>query len=267
MDLDKELDKIAETITCLDDYQTWLAFTCDPQMDEVFDDDAYLRFSKDAVEAVKRVRYDVPYDEIINLAVSEYEDLLKQYNYPEEMIDLSVYFMFREFLNGRIAVFDRISQNESGSDEIPEMPEGDIDNLTMATIFANLPPQPEVADYLEKINVNYDYDHLHMVTWFSAQTTHGNGHYSRTEHNFSAKTTYNRLLNPYSLMWIGAALGEDPEIVQKAAADAEKVKTFAEKCGIVRRAVPFSRIYELALQMLEEEKEDNEPQEGEDQQD
>jgi hypothetical protein len=69
-----------------------------------------------------------------------------------------------------------------------------IDNYTMAMIFANLPPQPEIAAYLKEINVTYDYDHLHMVTWFSAQMKHGKGNYSRTEHNYSAKTTYSDVL-------------------------------------------------------------------------
>ena len=252
MDMQHELDLIANELPYLDDIRTWEAFQADPQMDEFFDDETYLKFAKDAAKAVLRVHYDVPYDEIISMVVTEYETLLKQYSFPEDDIDVSVYFMFREFLRGRIDVFERTSQNE-GSEEPPEMPEGDIDNLTMATIFADLPPQPEVAEYLEKISVNYDYDHLHMVTWFSAQTTHGNGHYSRSAHNFSARTTYNRLLNPYSLMWIAAALGEDPKVVKQAAAEAAKVKTFAEKCGIVRKAVPFSRIYELALQMADEE--------------
>ena len=258
MDMQKELEKIEQSLPYMDTVQTWAAFRADPQMDEVFDDETYLRFSKDAAEAANRVRYDVPYNEIINMAVTEYEELLKQYNYPKDMIPLSIYFMFREFLNGRIAVFNQLSLNEGSPEEIPEMPEGDIDNLTMATIFANLPPQPEIADYLEEISVGYDYDHLHMVTWFSAQTTHGSGHYSRGKQNFSAKTTYNHLLNPYSLMWIAAALEEDPNVVKKAAEEAEKVKTFAEKCGVVRKIIPFSRIYELALQMAEAEDADNE---------
>ena len=70
MDIQNELDKIAERITCMDDYETWVAFGADPQMDEVFDDETYLKFSEDAIESVQRVRYDVPYDEIINLVRS-----------------------------------------------------------------------------------------------------------------------------------------------------------------------------------------------------
>ena len=260
MDIQKELDRIAAGITCMDDYETWLAFQADPQLDGFFDDETYLRYAKDAARAVRRIRYDVRYDEIIGMVVSEYEALLKKYGYTEDMLPLSDYFMFRDFLQGRVEVFHRISVNEGGPEEVPDMPEGDLDNLAMATVFANLPPQPEIADYLKEIGVNYDYDHLHMVTWFSAQMTHGNTPgYTRREHNFSAKVTYNRLLNPYSLMWIAAALGEEPDVVRKAAAEAAKVKTYAEKCGIVRRAVPFERIYELALRMLVEE--ETEPEE------
>lgn len=205
-----------------------------------------------AADAAKRVRYDTDYLTIFNSAVDEYKGLLAKYQYPEEEIEDSVHFMICKFLMGRVEVFRQISINEGGPEEIPEMPADDIDNFTMAMIFANLPPQPDVAAYLKEINVNYDYDHLHMVTWFSAQMHHGRGNYSRTEHNYSAKTTYNRLLNPYSLMWIAAALGEDPEVVRKAAAEAEKVKSYASKCGAVRREIPFDRILDLAVAMFDE---------------
>ena len=255
MDLQKELDKIQDSFEYMDEGHTWIAFIIDPLLEEVFDDDTYLSYAKDAAEAAKRVRYDIPYNEINDALFTEYTTLLKKYKFPEDEIPESQYVMYREFLNGRIAVFERISMSQGRPEEIPKMPEGDVDNYAMATVFANLPPQPEIEEYLKEINVNYDYDHLHMVTWFSAQTTHGSGHYSREEFNLSAKRTYNRLLNPYSLLWIAAALEEDPEVVRKAAADAEKVKTFAEKCGVVRKAIPFSRIYELGLKIaaLEEE--------------
>ncbi len=258
MDMQKEFDRIAAGISCLDDYMTWVAFQADPQLEEFLDDETYVRFMEDAVKAAERVRYDLRYDEIIDLAVSEYEGLLKKYGYTEDMLPLAFYCMFREFLRGRIEVFNRISLNEGGPENLPELPEEDIDNLTMATIFADLPPQPEVAEYLEEVDVHYDYDHLHMVTWFSAQMTHGNGHYSRSEHNYSAKTTYNRLLNPFSLLWIAAALGEDKDLVIRTGREMADYATYSAKCGVVRRAIPWKRIHELALRMWEEENSEEE---------
>ncbi len=254
MDLLKKIEEIGRKLPYMSDAMTFEAFCADLAVEAVLGEEKYLQFIHDAAKAVRNVRYDLRYDEIIALVVGEYITLLEKYEIPDDIVDASVFTMFQAFLNGRVQVFAQISRNEGAPDELPKMPEGDIDNLTMATIFAYLPPQPEIGDYLKEIGVDYDYDHLHMVTWFSAQMTHGDTPgYTRREHNYSAKTTYNRLLNPYSLMWIAAALEEDPEVVKKAAAEAEKVKTFAEKCGIVRKAVSFSRIYELALRMAEKE--------------
>lgn len=252
INVDKELEKIEMKLPYLDNIKTWEAFLADPAFDDLLDDETFVVYAKDAADAANRVRYDADYLTFFNSVVEEYRGLLEKYHYPEELMEESVYIMTVSFLEGRVVVFRQVSINEGGAEEIPEMPEGDIDNYTMAMIFANLPPQPEIAAYLKKINVNFDYDHLHMVTWFSAQMNHGKGNYSRTEHNFSAKTTYNRLLNPYSLMWIAAALGEEREVVEKAAAEAEKVRSFASKCGAVRKEIPFSRILELADAMYDE---------------
>ena len=56
-----------------------------------------------------------------------------------------------------------------------------------------------------------------------------------------------RLLNPYSLLWIAAALGADRDIVLTAGFEMEKYKTFREKCGVVRKHIPWETVYELAV--------------------
>ena len=123
----------------------------------------------------------------------------------------------------------------------------------MAEIFAMLPPQPETAEWLKEIGVCYEYDNLHMVTWFAGQLSLGEGFYSRSCPNHSAKKTYERLKNPWSLLWIAAALGEDPAVVKAVAREMEDYLSWTAKCGVIRRAVPWKRIYELALRMKERE--------------
>jgi len=85
----------------------------------------------------------------------------------------------------------------------------------------------------------------HMISWFGSQNTKGSGQYSRNMPNNNAKTTYNRLQCPGALLWIAEALGEDADIVQKAAdaAGAEVVKR--KRCGIMRKMIPWERISEL----------------------
>ena len=57
LDLDEELDRIAESHTYMDDHQTWLAILWDPQMKKVFNGLTYLQFARDAARSVKRVHY------------------------------------------------------------------------------------------------------------------------------------------------------------------------------------------------------------------
>ena len=97
------------------------------------------------------------------------------------------------------------------------------------------------------------YDQLHMVTWFSGQLSLGNGKYSRSRPNHSAKVTYERLLNPFSLLWIAAALGEDKDLVIRTGYEIKDYLTYRAKCGVVRRAIPWKRIYELALPLAAKE--------------
>lgn len=151
--------------------------------------------------------------------------------------------------------------------EMPEPPKDDINNLYLARLFSVLNLGRESEDtreciahnkeleaFCDSIGVRYHYEQLHMCCWFAGQITHGAGHYSRDVVNYSARITYNRLLNPYSLLWIGAAMGADREKLQAAAKEMASVKENAAKCDIVRRYVPFDTILKLYNELMTEEK-------------
>ena len=125
----------------------------------------------------------------------------------------------------------------------------------MATIFAHLPPQPAVEEFLDSINVCWTYDQLHMVTWFSCQLSLGEGLYSRSRPNHSARVTYERLLNPYSLLWIALALEEDQDLILDANEAMKPHKDYRDKAIAIRNRIPYSRIYCLALPLVEKERE------------
>lgn len=161
--------------------------------------------------------------------------------------------MYVRFMEGRIQDFRLREQTEHCPlDPIP-VGEQDFHNTVMAAVFAHLPAQPEVRNWLREIDVKWDYDQLHMVSWFSGQLSLGSGKYSRSRPNHSAKVTYERLLNPFSLLWIAAALGEDRDLVIRTGHEMEDYLTYRAKCGVVRRAIPWKRIYELALPLAETE--------------
>ena len=121
-------------------------------------------------------------------------------------------------------------------------------------MFAHLPAQPEIKNWLKPLDVSWDYDQLHMVNWFAGQLSLGSGKYSRSCPNHSAKKTYERLVNPYSLLWIAAAMGVERELVEKARKEMDEYVSWRAKCGTIRRAIPWKMIYELALPLVEEER-------------
>ena len=85
----------------------------------------------------------------------------------------------------------------------------------------------------------------HVLTWFASQPTRGVGAYSRKTPNRSARTTYNRLMNPAMILWIAEALGEDPQVVQEAGEEVLSVPS-RSRAGAARKVLPWSRIVELA---------------------
>ena len=165
--------------------------------------------------------------------------------------------MYIRFMEGRVYSAQYREKQEAFQGEPIPVGDEDFHNVDMALLFAHLPPQPEIAKYLEGLDVSWTYDQLHMVTWFSGQLSLGEGDYSRSRPNYSARKTYERLLNPYSLLWIAAALGENQAVVQNAGREMRDYATYRAKCGVIRRAIPWKRIYELALIVKETQSENN----------
>lgn len=85
----------------------------------------------------------------------------------------------------------------------------------------------------------------HVLGWFASQVTRGGGAYTRAKPNTSARTTYNRLLNPAMPLWIAEALGEDPDVVQQAGEKALTVPP-RSRTAAARKILPWNRIVELA---------------------
>lgn len=138
----------------------------------------------------------------------------------------------------------------------PQDTEDDIDNLYLARVFtcaADFGNEAENIAFCDSIGVQYNHEQLHMCCWFAAQITNGAGHYSRSEVNYSARTTYNRLLEPRSLLWIGVALGADKAALKAAAEEMKTAKSNQTKCGIVRKHVPFETIRALYQKLMYEE--------------
>lgn len=173
---------------------------------------------------------------------------------PEQNLNEFKSRMYIRFMEGRIHDF-RVRELEENCNLPPiEVGQNDFHNTEMAAVFAHLPPQPETAAWLQIIDVSWTYDQLHMVTWFSGQLSLGSGKYSRSRPNHSAKVTYERLVNPYSLLWIAAALGVEQDIVVNACREMDGYVSWRAKCGVVRRAIPWKRIYDLALPLVEKER-------------
>ena len=218
---------------------------------ERLSDEQYRKYAVDAMECAGQVRWE-NYESTNARVEGAIRKLLIRYDVPQEEWAASIWRVKNKFVLSRINKFERIAAKENAGNVI--LPgEKDLDNCEMARIFAFLPVQKDIAQYLIDLEVVYKYDHLHMITWFSSQITLGSGKYSRRRPNRSARRTYNCLLNPWSLLWIAAVLGEDPEKVRAAGREMKDYESFSAKCGVVRRAIPFDRIYELALKMKERE--------------
>lgn len=225
------------------------------QDESLYPDDEYLQVIKEfrsfAEDYFDNTSYLTERQSIEECFVS----VVTKHHFPEDKLPEAIDEAVVGYIELRIEDRLRTAEEENWQGELPPLAEDDIDTVDMAYLFAYIPYIKEDDDFCQSIGVTYDYDQLHMAVWFSGQVTLGSGNYSRRIPNPSAKQTYNRLLNPYSLLWIGTALGEDKEILRKAAEEMETKDSFAGKCGVVRKYVPFSRIYELASALLSEEAE------------
>ncbi len=135
----------------------------------------------------------------------------------------------------------------------------EIDNLYLARVFSCADVFSDEAEniaFCDSIGVKYNHEQLHMCCWFAGQITNGAGHYTRSEANYSARTTYNRLLEPRSLLWIATVMGVDKNELRAAAAEMKDKKANAAKCGIVRKHAPFDTILALYRKMMFKSSED-----------
>ena len=124
----------------------------------------------------------------------------------------------------------------------------DISVEDFADILCLLDPLPEVTKAFDRWGTkSYNSQKAHMVIWFQSQTGTGGGAYTRDSANYSARTCYNRLLNPGALLWIADALGMDAETIKKATEatkEAEK-QNYRKRCGAFREVIPFDSICAL----------------------
>lgn len=230
--------------------ETWEAYMAERWFREHLSGTKYLLYAQEAKRLAAQTDWET-YTSVFMSVVGNYRQLAEQFGLPAELRASSAQRMMTRFMIGRINTFQEIEREEGFRGKCIEPGPDDLHNCDLAEIFAMLPPQPETAKYLKALGVDYRYDHLHMVTWFAGQLSLGEGFYSRSCPNHSAKVTYERLKNPRSLLWIAAALGEDPAVVAAAGREAEGYESWTAQCGVIRRAVPWKRIYGLALRMRE----------------
>ena len=123
----------------------------------------------------------------------------------------------------------------------------DVDITTFCTVFNVLEPFPEAVLKLDKWGSPYKSQKAHVLDWFASQDTTGGGAYTRQKGNRSAKTCYNRLLNPGMLIWMAAVLGADEceiERERQAAIEAERIN-YRKRCTAFREVFPFDEILRL----------------------
>ena len=225
------------------------------QDDDMYSEDEYLRmlveFRKYAETKFDWTDYLTERRSIEDCFVS----VVRNHHFPEEKMAEAIDEVVMNYCEFRIQERLDIAEQENYQGELPALADDDIDTVEMAYLFGHVSYLVEDEELCESIGVTYDYEQLHMCVWFSGQVTLGKGNYSRRVPNHSSKVTYNRLLNPYSLLWICTVLGEDTDIIRKAADEMESKDSFAGKCGVVRKYVPFSRIFELAKGLTSDDEE------------
>lgn len=131
------------------------------------------------------------------------------------------------------------------------MTSADISVTDFVRVLSQLEPYLPISDEYEhtkgqKSGVWWSTQKEHMVGWFSSQLTLGSGAYTRERTNSSARTTYNRLLSAGAFVWMAEALGEDPDIVRRAADAARNEPNARKRPALLRRHLPWDRIAELA---------------------
>ena len=123
----------------------------------------------------------------------------------------------------------------------------DMDINTFCDVFSILETLPKTVKTFDKWGSPYKSQKAHVVNWFASQKTTGSGAYTRQVGNSSARTCYNRLLNPGMLIWMAAVLGADEGKIEQATAaaiEAEKIN-YRKRCTAFRELFPFDEIMRL----------------------
>ncbi len=262
--LEKALASILNKYEAFTDYIMGMAFTRDPFIDEfrkmfgLKDDAAYVEAFKSFMETTHETFRWNDYLDARTTAEETFRKFYAKQQYPEADLENALHGFILSFFMANVdqsqVEWDCSHPNEAYAN--PNDTEDDIDNMYLARVFAcagDITDAEENKAFCETIGVSYDHEQLHMCVWFSGQITNGAGHYSRTEPNYSGRTTYNRLLEPRSLLWIGVVMGADRDALKAAAEELKDKKSNQTKCGIVRKHVPFDTIRALYQKMIYEE--------------
>ena len=264
--LEKGIGAILDKYEAYTDYLMGMAFTREPFIDDfrklvrLKEEAAYLEAFKCFIEIAHETFRWNDYLEARTTAENTFRQFWTMQHYPKDCENEAVKGFIQSFFMTNIDAREIMwAQNHPDEDYPSSMDtEDDIDTLFLARLFACADDITDAArnrTFCESIGVRYDYEQLHMCLWFAEQITKGAGQYSREEINYSARTTYNRLLNPDSLLWIGVVMGADKDELKAAAEEMESKKTNAAKCGTVRKHVPFDVILQLFQKMMADDTE------------
>ena len=256
MNLEKALNNVFLDYGEYADMMIGLSFIREPFAHE-FREAVALTDDKQYVEAFKAfmgIAHDTfrcnDYLEARTTAEKAFRLFYEQQRYPASLLDEEAKAFVVSFFNQHIDEYQFQWEEEHQGEEMPDAAADDISNLYLARLFSVIPYKAKDEAFCESIGVRYHYEQLHMCVWFSSQITRGSGPYSRDEINYSARTTYNRLLNPSSLLWIGVVMGADKASLTAAAEELKGKRTNAARCGAVRKHVPFDTILKLYQEMM-----------------
>lgn len=136
-------------------------------------------------------------------------------------------------------------------------PVADVDFTTaeFARLLRRLPPHLPISDEFEQRRCDgrpsrWDSQRTHMTSWFEAQSTQGDGAYTRETPNTSARRAYGRLQCPEAMVWIAEALGAEPALVHEAVEAMESADDRRVRSRLFRQFVPWTLVAELATKRM-----------------
>ena len=256
MDIYMTCEEILEKYDNDTDYVIGFSFLREPFIDDfralsdLQDDEAFVgAFERFMTIAHETFRWD-DYLQARTTAEDALRTFYQSEGLPQEKLEGILNSFIVSFFNQNIDESFFTWEEAHPGEEYPAAPDDDIDTLYLARVFSMMTCTPEDDAICQRIGIQFHYEQLHMCCWFSSQITKGTGNYTRDEPNYSARATYNRLLNPRSLLWIGLVLGADKNELTAAAGEMAGKKTNAAKCAAVRRRVPFDALLPLYKKIL-----------------